>query len=192
MVIVVGCGSLLYVVGGFIQMATEGEINRAFGAQRMTRGIEKLEGHTIICGFGRMGQIMAKELLEEEHRFVIIDSDDERVLEADSLGYLAMVGDATSEDLLEKARIKQASSLATVLPSDAMNVFQVSDCPAHCSVVIRDLTWRTRSAGRLPPSGTRKQATPSPRRPLTQENQAGLECISHSSHTMPIGVSGRV
>ncbi|PCJ63565.1 MAG: potassium channel protein [Candidatus Hydrogenedentota bacterium] len=122
-VIVLGCSSLLYIIGGFIQMATEGEIARALGEQRNTREIEKLKNHAIICGFGRMGQIIAQELTLSHFPFVVIDSEMDRVKEARELGYLALSGDATEEDTLKSAQIECAKSLATVLPNDAMNVF---------------------------------------------------------------------
>jgi voltage-gated potassium channel len=122
-VVIVGCSSLLYIIGGFIQMATEGEIARALGAQRMSKEIEQLKNHTIICGFGRMGQIIAKELALSKHSFVIIDSDPDRIKEAETLGFIILNGDATDEDILKEARIDHATSLASVLPNDAMNVF---------------------------------------------------------------------
>lgn len=122
-VILAGCGSLLVVVGGFIQMVTEGEVTRALGARRMTVGIDKLKNHTIICGFGRMGQIIARELALQNHPFVVIDNNRERLEEAEELGYLLLDGDATHEELLVAARLEYASTLASVLPNDALNVF---------------------------------------------------------------------
>jgi voltage-gated potassium channel len=122
-VVIIGCSSLLYIVGGFIQMATEGEIARALGAQRMSKEIHHLKGHTIICGFGRMGQIIAKELALSKHSFVVIDSDPERIKEAENLGFLSLQGDATDEDILMEAGLENATSLASVLSNDAMNVF---------------------------------------------------------------------
>ena len=123
-VIVVGTGSAVYIRGGIIQMTTEGEIKRALGARRKTRGIESLRNHAIICGYGRMGQILARELAAARKPFVIIDDDEARVEEADEQrGFLVIKGDATEEDTLREARVEVAQSLATVLPNDAMNVF---------------------------------------------------------------------
>src|SRR5579863_1706303 len=61
-VIVAGCSSGIYVVGGFVQMLAEGEINRVLGTRRMSKGIEQLTGHTLICGYGRVGQVLAHDL----------------------------------------------------------------------------------------------------------------------------------
>jgi len=123
LVIVAGTSSAVYMVGGMVQMVTEGEINRALGIRRMMKSIEKLEKHVIICGFGRMGQILARELFETKIPFVVLDSNDSRTADAAELGYLVVGGNAADEDVLELAGIQKARCLATVLPDDASNVF---------------------------------------------------------------------
>lgn len=122
-VIVGGYAAAIYAVGGFMQMLTEGEINRALGARRMTLGIEKLSGHAIICGFGRIGGILARQLHDAKKPFVVVDSDSEKIAAAEALGYLVVVGNATQDDVLERAGIRRALVLASVLPDDAANVF---------------------------------------------------------------------
>ncbi|HEY1067828.1 MAG TPA: potassium channel protein [Pirellulales bacterium] len=121
--VVAGCSSAVYVIGGFVQMLAEGEINRILGARRMTQGIEKLNGHTIVCGFGRVGQILVRELLAAQHAFVIVDTDAVRLREAEAQGCLVLVGDAREESVLIAAGVKRAKVLASVLPDDTANVF---------------------------------------------------------------------
>lgn len=123
MVIVAGYGAVIYTVGGFVQMLIDGELNKALGARRMTRGIERLDGHTIICGVGRMGTILARELQATGREFVIIDCDPQRLQQAEEAGYLVIHGDATDEQILDQAGIMRASTLASVLSDDALNVF---------------------------------------------------------------------
>ncbi|WP_205370127.1 TrkA family potassium uptake protein [Thermoleptolyngbya sp. PKUAC-SCTB121] len=123
LVIIGGTSSAVYAVGGIVQMITEGEINRALGVRRMLKAIETLENHTIICGFGRMGQILARELKDKQKPFVIVDNDAGRVVEAQEMSYLVISGNATDEEVLELAGIRRARYLATVLPDDAANVF---------------------------------------------------------------------
>ncbi|MEL6786211.1 MAG: NAD-binding protein [Cyanobacteria bacterium J06607_15] len=60
-------------------MVTGGEINRAFDAQRKQDTIAGLKDHVIICGFGRIAQVMATHLAETEQKFIIIDNDKERI-----------------------------------------------------------------------------------------------------------------
>lgn len=123
LVIVVGCSSLIYITGGFIQMITEGEIDKALGARRKTKVIDRMSGHAIICGFGRVGRVLAKALKAEGQTFVVVDDNLERVRQAEELGYHAIQGNATEEEALENAGIKRARVLATVLPEDTLNVF---------------------------------------------------------------------
>lgn len=122
-VIVAGCTSSIYVMGGFVQMIAEGELNRFLGARRMTRGIDKLTNHVIVCGFGRVGRILADELQACGQDFVLIDTNQKRLQEAESAGRFVYVGDATQERVLEAAGIARARILASVLPDDAANVF---------------------------------------------------------------------
>ena len=123
LVIIAGTSSAVYIVGGFVQMLAEGEINRALDARRKSQGIESLAQHTIICGFGRIGQILARQLKEVGQSFVVVDHNSDRVTSAEALGYLAQQGSATDEDVLESVGITRAKVLATVLPDDAVNVF---------------------------------------------------------------------
>jgi voltage-gated potassium channel len=121
--IVVGIFASLYTVGGFIQMVAEGEILRALGERRMIREIEHLSGHVVICGFGRIGQLLAQELQREGQPFVVVERTAEGIADAHELGYLVLTGDATQEEVLVNAGVERAKALVTALPSDADNVF---------------------------------------------------------------------
>ncbi|REK10473.1 MAG: potassium channel protein [Planctomycetota bacterium] len=122
-VIVFGISVSVFTLGGFIQMTMEGEIERTLKMGRTTRAIEKLTGHTILCGFGRMGHILAKELAAKREPFVVIDSSPEAISEAQGLSYLVLLGDATEEPALQAAGVERARTLVTALPGDAANVF---------------------------------------------------------------------
>ncbi len=122
-VIVAGSVSVVYMVGGFVQLLTEGEIKHALEARRMIREIELLEDHVIVCGFGRMGQILCNKLKASRMPFVVVDNNPDRVVEAEDHGYLVYTGSATDEGILEAVGIQRARVLATVLSDDADNVF---------------------------------------------------------------------
>ena len=122
LVIVAGCSAAIYVVGGFVQMVAEGEINRALGVRRTTKGIEMLQEHAIVCGFGRVGRILADELRRAGTDLVIVDNDADRLSEAERNGMLVVLGSATQEDILEQAGLLRAQVLAAVLPDDAANI----------------------------------------------------------------------
>jgi voltage-gated potassium channel len=121
--IVTGYGAALYAVGGFVQFVTEGEINRALGARRMTKEIKKMEGHTIVCGYGRVGRILTERLRKSGCEIVAVDQDPAKILEAEATGLRVVTGDAAEESVLMAAGIEQAAQLAAVLPSDSANVF---------------------------------------------------------------------
>ncbi len=121
--IVFGVTAAAYTCGGFIQLALEGEIERALGRRKMTSEIAKLNDHVVICGFGRLGYDLAVQLSHREQSFVIIDQDPERFGQCQHDGMLAILGDATDEAILQDARISKAKSVVSSLPSDAENVF---------------------------------------------------------------------
>lgn len=122
-VIVAGSSSVVYIVGGFIQMLTEGEIQRALGERKRLADVGLLEKHVIICGFGRLGQPLSQMLIEARVPFVIVDESSSRIEEARERGFLAVQGDASEDRTLKIAGVERARLLATVLPNDAANVF---------------------------------------------------------------------
>ncbi|QDT01399.1 potassium channel family protein [Adhaeretor mobilis] len=122
-VIVLGYGALIYIGGGFLQMLIDGELNRSLGARRMTKELEQVKNHTILCGVGRMGSMLARELHAAGKPFVVIDRNERRLQEAAEAGYLIIDGDATEESILEQAGIHRAATVATVLSEDALNLF---------------------------------------------------------------------
>lgn len=121
--IVFGCSSLIYVTGGFLQMITEGEINRALGRRRNAKELAQLNGHTIVVGYGRVGRVLADELERAGVSFVVVEASSNRAAEADAKGLLTVTGNATEEATLDQAGATRAKTLATVLPDDALNVF---------------------------------------------------------------------
>jgi voltage-gated potassium channel len=76
-----------------------------------------------MCGYGRVGQVLARELQAAGPELVIVDTDMDRLREAESQGFLVLVGDCTDENVLKMAGIDRARVVASVLSSDAANVF---------------------------------------------------------------------
>lgn len=89
----------------------------------MSKGIDSLKGHVLICGYGRVGQMLAHDLKTAMQTFVVIDSSPERVAESQAAGFLTLLGSASEERTLIEAGIATARVLATVLPDDTANVF---------------------------------------------------------------------
>lgn len=120
---VLGCTGMIVLTGALVQVFTVFQIRSMFGLDRMQTQIDKLDTHVIVCGFGRIGVQLAKELHAGHRAFVIVERDARKIAEAQALGFLCFAGDATEETALRAAGIDRASVLATVLPDDAANVF---------------------------------------------------------------------
>jgi voltage-gated potassium channel len=94
--------------------------------RRMDKNIDTLRNHFVICGMGRMGSTMCRHLAARRQPFVVIDRDAGRLEEAGRAhGWLHVHGDATDDQVLLAAGIERARSVATVLPTDADNVYVV-------------------------------------------------------------------
>jgi len=121
--IVTGCTSVIFLTGTFVQLITLSQLQQFFGYRRMQKDIDRLSGHVVICGYGRIGQTLARDLRAGRSDFVVLERSEAKVEMARTQGFLALQGDATSEDVLETAGVRRARALATVLPDDAANVF---------------------------------------------------------------------
>ncbi|HTI49705.1 MAG TPA: potassium channel protein [Planctomycetaceae bacterium] len=102
------------------------EIQRLLELRHMQNRIEQLEKHYIVCGMGRMGGTICQHLHARQKPFVVIDSDEEKLrARCSGADWLFVVGDATDDQVLARAGIARARALATVLPTDADNVYVV-------------------------------------------------------------------
>lgn len=118
-----GCTDMILLTGVLVQLFTIVQLREFLGGNRMQHRIDQLTDHIIICGFGRIGATLARDLGRAGVPLVILDRTDERLSEAEAAGHCLLAGDATEEELLIAAGIKRARCLATVLPDDAGNVF---------------------------------------------------------------------
>ncbi len=123
--ILLGVGYFLYVAGGIIQFLVEGRIRLVMGRRKLDTQINKLSGHFIICGYGRIGRVLARFLIEKYIDVVVIERKESRIPKMDEDGILYLVGEATDEKILEKAGIQRARGLMTAMGTDADNVFLV-------------------------------------------------------------------
>ena len=121
--IVLGCTGMTFVTVALVQVFTLSQIQNLLGSNRVKTDISKLRGHVIVCGYGRIGVMLARDLKAGGADFVILERDEARLAEARDHGCLAWQGDATDEAALQAVGIDRASALATVLPNDAANVF---------------------------------------------------------------------
>lgn len=118
-----GLGVVFYTAVAVVEKAVAGEFQQFFGRRRMQKKINALSGHYLVCGFGRIGEVICRELVSKPVSFVVIEQDQERVREAETAQYLVLLGDATDEKTLVAAGVMQAKGLFAALTTDANNVF---------------------------------------------------------------------
>ncbi|HVY16136.1 MAG TPA: NAD-binding protein [Rhodopila sp.] len=121
--IVLGCTGMIYLTGALVQFITVDRLNSIFGTNRMNTQIDRLSNHVIICGFGRLGAMLAQELSAADVPIVVLEKSETAIELARDLGHLCIHTDATDEEALRAAGILRARTLATVLSNDAANVF---------------------------------------------------------------------
>ncbi|RII29736.1 MAG: potassium channel protein [Geobacter sp.] len=121
--IVVGVSVLGYIVGSLAQIMFEGQIQRVIGRKKVEKMIDALKDHYIICGFGRIGSLICKEFKANDLQFVVVEKDPETLERLTDEEYLHLKGDATLDETLLKAGIKQAKGLISVVTSDTENVY---------------------------------------------------------------------
>lgn len=91
--------------------------------QKVRVQLTKIKDHYIVCGLGRVGSQVARELADENVPFVAIDRDEDKVKEAIKMGYNAFIGDSSDEGVLQKAHIEKAKGLVSALGEDYHNLF---------------------------------------------------------------------
>lgn len=121
--IVMGVGYFMYVGGNIVQFLVEDRIRVILGRRKLDKQIAKLKNHYIICGYGRIGRVLARYLNERYLNVVIIEKNTRRQAAMNEDGVLYLMGEATDENLLLKAGIKSAKGLITAVATDADNVF---------------------------------------------------------------------
>jgi voltage-gated potassium channel len=124
-VILAGVSLVLLGVGALSQALLEFELQSFFGRRRMEREIGRLDGHFIICGMGRVGRSVARELARKPAPFVIIENAENKRQRFTSENWLVIAGDATQEETLRQAQIDRASGLIAATTTDATNLYIV-------------------------------------------------------------------
>ncbi|MEI7590094.1 MAG: potassium channel protein [Deltaproteobacteria bacterium] len=123
--VVTGVGVTLFGLGQISEAFLEARIKKIFGRGKMEKTISKMSNHYIICGCGRIGMLICKELFREGVPFVVIDSDHEVIEKMEENKFVYYRGDATHDKSLIAAGIKKAKGVVCVLPTDAENLYVI-------------------------------------------------------------------
>jgi len=123
--ILTGMGVMFYIVGSLARVVIEGELHAVLGRRKLIKHIKRLKNHYILCGFGRIGEIIARQLTGRGLSLVVIDKVADQITRLEELGYYFITGDATRDEVLLEAGIERAKGLVAVVASDADNVYIV-------------------------------------------------------------------
>jgi voltage-gated potassium channel len=121
--IILGVGTLFYALAMVAEFFVAGHLGELLAARRMQKTIDSLTDHHIVCGFGRVGRQVARDLRAARAKYVVIDSDPENRDLAEGVGVHFIEGDAADDAVLARAGIARARSIIVCADSDAENIF---------------------------------------------------------------------
>lgn len=124
-VLTVGVATVLYTFSFLMARLVEGDLESRWVRRRRERMLDELTNHFIVCGFGRMGLIIAQEFVRQGVPFVIVERDPDRMQQAIDSGFLAVEADASSEQVLKRVQIHRARGFIAAVSTDAENVYAV-------------------------------------------------------------------
>ncbi len=129
--------------------------------KHMNKRIKQLKKHTIICGFGRLGSSIAEKLAASNSPFVVIEKDPERFMQAFELGYLAIEGQATEDQILMQAGLERATHVVAAVPNFAENIVITMDArELNPAVILIARAERDEDARRLERAGAQRVLCP--------------------------------
>ncbi|HEX8547910.1 MAG TPA: NAD-binding protein [Cytophagaceae bacterium] len=129
--IICNIGIFAYSLTTFTSLIIQGDLKNVYIEFMMQNKIDKLQDHIILCGFGRNGRKVAEELVRSKTPFVVIENIGNNPAHDGLEGILHIKGDATDDDVLVSANIKNARALITTLPKDTDNVYVVLSAKEH-------------------------------------------------------------
>lgn len=115
-----GIGTVVFILGRAAEVVISGS---KFFQKNMQHTISNLRGHTIICGLGRIGERIVRQLAAENRPFVVLERSAERCETLKEKGFLFLIGDAEDEHILKQAGIEHAKNIVLTLPEDRDNAF---------------------------------------------------------------------
>ena len=123
--VAIGVGFTFYVAAAVVQFMVEGQIRIILGRRRLDRKLDRLKNHYIVCGYGRIGRVLCRNLLGKPAALVVVEKNPDLIPVMEQDGVLYVSGDAADEANLIKAGIKRSKGLVAVLATDTDNVFLV-------------------------------------------------------------------
>lgn len=125
LLIFLGVTTLGYTAATVLEFMLEGHLTGIMERRHMSKELSRLNGHFVVCGYGRVGQEVARSFAAHKAPFVVIDNDHEQIALCTEDGHLCVEGDATEDEVLESVGLERARGLIAALDSDADNIFVV-------------------------------------------------------------------
>ncbi len=119
--IVLGLGSVFYTASVGLELIVQ-STSISGRRRRLQRDIDRLSNHHILCGFGRVGESIWHDLVLGGEDVVVVENNEDRFAHAESLGALVILGDATTNTVLDQAGIERAASVLASVRNDADNL----------------------------------------------------------------------
>jgi len=118
-----GMGIIAYILGMAAQVMVDFQMRSLIGRTKLGWKMRSIKDHYIVCGFGRIGRVISRELKTQGVPILVIEKDPEArsTLEHEDIPYIN--DDATSEEVMIEAGIERARGVVTVVASDANNLF---------------------------------------------------------------------
>lgn len=123
--VLIGVGFTFYVMAAVVQFMVEGRVRIIMGRRRLDKQIDRLKNHYIVCGYGRIGRVLCRNLQRTPYDLVVVEKNPDLIPVMDEDGVSYLVGDAADEANLLKAGIRRARGLVAALATDTDNVFLV-------------------------------------------------------------------
>jgi voltage-gated potassium channel len=120
---VLGVGTLFYGLVSVTELLVAGHVAQLLAARRMQRMIDATSDHYIICGYGRVGRQVARDLRGAGARYVVIDADPANREDARGVGVRFIEAEPSDDRALIQAGIERARAVIACVDSDAENVF---------------------------------------------------------------------
>ena len=123
LLILFNIGALAYAVSVISAFIFEGDLKAVIKENQMEQDLKKLKNHVVVCGYGRLGRSICRDLEAEGSQILIVEKDEKILEELASKEMLFLSGDAAEDETILKMRIEHATIIVTTFHSDASNIF---------------------------------------------------------------------
>jgi voltage-gated potassium channel len=125
LLIIFNIGALTYSVSAISAFVFEGDLKSILKENQMERELASLKDHVIVCGYGRLGRIVSKDLEDAGRQVLLVERDEKLIEELELKKKLYIEGDADEDETVLKMKVDLATTLITTFHSDASNIFVV-------------------------------------------------------------------